>query len=346
MIHKLAWSSKSHDAWLAQRRQLEGFGSIEEVRIGASDVSTITGANKWKCKRRLFYHLIGMHSSEWRTAKSIGGHLLENVIATNWESWVPNEEQFLLNLEQGKKERITKKADFFLINEKYPNLFVSIDRLHDGPTFSPFTGLEYGELTPIELKSTESHYYKEWPDGITAGYNDQVQTQMMVSNTEVAVFCVLVNGFYFHVREVEFDKERAELIDHSVREFSTLCVAGKQIMELIAEAESKDEKEEYMAMLSEIEPEALELEDEQALNKEMNPVSDGEIIGDEKDFVYLEQYQQASDKIKVLEADKQLAKNKITTLMKDVEVIKYKAGRVTWRREEGKRDYFSIKVDK
>ena len=87
MIHKLAWSKDK--SWIAQRREMEGFGSVETVRIGASDVSTITGTNKWKCKRRLFYHLIGMHSNEWRTAKSVGGHLLENVIAANWESWVP-----------------------------------------------------------------------------------------------------------------------------------------------------------------------------------------------------------------------------------------------------------------
>ncbi len=346
MISKIKWDNSSHAGWLAQRKEMEGFGSIETVRIGASDVSVITGTNKWKCKRRLFYHLIGLHSTEWRTAKSIGGHMLEGVIASNWESWTPDEEQFLLNLEQGKKERLTKKADFFLLNSKYPNLFVSIDRLHDGDVYSPFTGLQYGELTPIELKSTESHYYKEWPNGITAGYNDQVQTQMMISESEVGVFCVLVNGFYFHVREVEFDKERAEFIDHSVREFSTLCVAGKQIVDLINSATDKTEKEEYQAMLAEIEPEALELEDEQALNKELNPVSDGEIIGSEKDFIYLEQYQDASDKIKALEADKQLAKNKITTLMGDAEVMKFNSGRVTWRRSEEKRDYFSIKVDR
>jgi len=346
MISKIKWDNSSHAGWLAQRKEMEGFGSIETVRIGASDVSVITGTNKWKCKRRLFYHLIGLHSTEWRTAKSIGGHMLEGVIASNWESWTPDEEQFLLNLEQGKKERVTKKADFFLLNSKYPNLFVSIDRLHDGEVYSPFTGLQYAELTPIELKSTESHYHKMWENGITAGYNDQVQTQMMVSESEVAVFCVLVNGFYFHVREVEFNKERAEFIDHSVREFSTLCVAGKQIVDLINSTKDKKEKEEYQAMLSEIEPEALELEDEQALNKELSPVSDGEIIGSEKDFVYLEQYQDASDKIKALESDKQLAKNKITTLMGDAEVMKFNSGRVTWRRSEEKRDYFSIKVDR
>ena len=344
-ITKIQWDNSGHAGWLSQRKEMEGFGSVDVVRIGASDVSTITGTNKWKCKRRLFYHLIGLHSNEWRTAKSVGGHLLESVIASNWESWVPDEEQFLMNLESGIKERTTMKADFFLINEKYPNLFVSIDRLHKGSTFSPFTGQYYGELTPIELKSTESHYYKEWPNGITAGYYDQVQTQMMVSGSDVAVFCVLVNGFYFHAKEVEFDKERAEFIDHSVREFSTLCVAGKQIMELIGDAKSNQEKEEYMAMLHEIEPEALELEDEQSLTREMNPVSAGQLKGTQEDFEYMVEYKKASDEIKALEEVKQLAKNKLTTKMKDAEDIVFDDGsRVTWRRQEGKRDYFTIKV--
>ena len=326
-ITKIQWDNSSHAGWLAQRKEMEGFGSVDIVRIGASDVSTITGTNKWKCKRRLFYHLIGLHSNEWRTAKSVGGHMLESVIAANWESWTPDEEQFLLNLERGHKERLTKKADFFLLNDKHPNLFVSIDRLHDGATFSPFTGLEYGELTPIELKSTESHYYKEWPDGITAGYKDQVMTQMMISESEVAVFLTLVNGFYFHAREVEFDKERAEFIDHSVREFSTLCVAGKQIMELIADAKSNQEKEEYMAMLYEIEPEALELEDEQSLTKEMNPTSLGQIKGTQQDFEYMVEYNRASEEIKALEASKQLAKNQLTTKMKEAEEIVFDDGR-------------------
>ncbi len=345
MITKVQWDNSSHAGWLTQRREMEGFGSIDTVRIGASDVSVITGSNKWKCKRRLFYHLIGLHSTEWRTAKSVGGHMLENVIASNWESWVQDEEEFLLNLETGKKVRQTKKADFFLINSDHPNLFVSIDRLHDGSTFSPFTGMEYPELTPIELKSTESHYYKEWPDGITAGYYDQVQTQMMISGTDVAVFAVLVNGFYFHVKEVYADLARQEFISESVKEFATLCVAGKQIVDLINSASDNNEKEEYMAMLSEIEPDALELEDEMALNKELNPESSGSIIGSQSDYELLVEYNSAHEQIKGLEERKQLAKNKLTTKMAEAEEIKFDDGsRVVWRRTEGKRDYFSIKI--
>ena len=346
MIHKEKWSGDSHEAWLAQRKAVEGLGSLDITRIGASDIGTVTGSNKWKCKRRLFYHLIGMYSSEWRTAKSVGGHLLENVVASNWESWVPEEEQFLFNLERGKKVRHTKKADFFLMNDEYPQLFVSVDRLHDGQTFSPFTGQEYAELTPIELKTTERDYYKLWEDGITQPYKEQVMAQMMVTGTEVAVFNVLVNGVYFHTREVEFDKVLSQFIDHETRQFAQLCIAGKQLVDLINSAKTKAEKEEYQAMLEDITPDASALDDEQDLNKELFSKSEGVIRGDENDFKLLIEYQLAHDQIKAYEEVKQQAKNRITTLMKDAEVMQFEQGIVTWRRSEGKRDYFSLKIDK
>lgn len=346
MIHKQQWVGDSHEQWLAQRKAVEGLGSLDITRIGASDIGTVTGSNKWKCRRRLFYHLIGMYSSEWRTAKSVGGHLLENVVASNWESWTPNEEEFLFNLERGVKLRKTKKADFFLMNDEYPQLFVSVDRLHDGQTFSPFTGQEYAELTPIELKTTERDYYKLWEDGITQPYKEQVMAQMMVTGTEVAVFNVLVNGVYFHTREVEFDKVLSQFIDHETRQFAQLCIAGKQIVDLINSAKSKEEKEEYQAMLEDITPEASSLDDEQDLNKELFSESVGSIKGSESDFKLLIDYQLAHDQIKAYEEVKQQAKNKITTIMKDAEVMEFEFGRVTWRRSDGKRDYFSLKIDK
>jgi len=159
-ISKIEWTGSTHEEWLAQRKATEGIGNLDITRIGASDVSVITGSNKWKCKRRLFYHLIGMYSQEWRSNKSVSGHLLEPIVATSWESWTSNEDDFLFNLERGVKIRKTKKADFFLLNDKYENLFASIDRLHDGEVFSPFTGELYDEMTPIELKTTEDGYFR------------------------------------------------------------------------------------------------------------------------------------------------------------------------------------------
>ena len=346
MIKKIKWIGSSHEEWLNQRRVIEGIGNIDATRIGASDVSVITGSNKWKSKRRLFYHLIGLYSSEWRTNKSVAGHLLEPVVAANWEAWTDSEDQFLFNLERGIKVRNTRKADYFLLNDDYENLFVSIDRLHDGEVYSPWTGELYPELTPIELKTTEDSYYRLWSNGITAGYMDQLQAQMMVSNTKVAVFCVLVNGTYFHVREVEYDSFLAEQINFKTREFAVVVKAGKQILDLMNSAKTEKEREEYEAMLEEITPDPLELLDEQDLNKERFGSSLGSVIGDESDFKYLEQYQSAHDGIKALEEAKQLAKNNLTTKMKDAEELKFEGGKVTWRRSPEKRDFFSIKLFK
>lgn len=346
MISKIEWTGSNHEEWLAQRKATEGIGNLDVTRIGASDISVITGANKWKSKRRLFYHLIGRYSQEWRSAKTVAGHLLEPIIATSWESWVSNEDDFLFNLERGVKIRKTKKADFFLINDKYENLFASIDRLHDGDVFSPFTGELYDEMTPIELKTTEDGYFRMWTDGITLGYTNQVMAQMMVSNTKVAVFCVLVNGNKFHVREVEYDSSMADQIDYQTREFATIVKAGKQILDLMNSAQTEQERGEYESMLDEITPDPLELMDEQDLNKELFSNSNGSIIGDESDFKFLLDYSNACDNIKLLEEAKQTAKNILTTKMRDTEEIKYDGGKVTWRRNPEKRDYFSIKVFK
>jgi hypothetical protein len=99
-------------------------------------------------------------------------------------------------------------------------------------------------------------------------------------------------------------------------------------------------------MLEEITPDPLELSDEQDLNKERYGSSLGSVIGDERDFQHLLDYQSAHDGIKALEEAKQLAKNRITTLLKDNEEIKFEGGKVTWRRSPDKRDFFSIKVFK
>ena len=345
-IKKVNWTGNTHEEWLAQRKSTEGLDSLEITRFGASDIGTIIGANKWKCPNRLFLHMIGKYSAEWRTAKSVGGHLLESVVANHWESWVSDEDEALLNLERGNHIRKTKPANYFLLNDKYPNLFASIDRLHDGTTYSPFTGELYDELTPIELKTTEKDYFKLWEDGITASYRAQVMAQMMVSNTKVAVFCALVNGVYFHVREVEYDSYLADKIDYETRKFADICKAGKQILDLMKDAKSESEYNEYEAMLESVAPEPTALEDEQVLTKELFGNSKDLIRGDEKDFKYLLEYQEAHDGIKALEEAKQLAKNNILRVMKDAEVMEFEGGKCTYRRSDGKRDYFNIRLSK
>jgi hypothetical protein len=346
MIEKIKWSNKGHEAWLKQRRSVEGFGSLDTVRFGASDVGTILGVNKWKCKKRLFEHVIGRHSTEWRTESSVAGHLLEPVVSSMWESWQHDQDVFLANVEQDIKLRKTKKANFFLLNDKYPNMFCSIDRLHNGKTYSPFTGKLYEELTPIELKTTQSAYYKLWNNGLTESYRAQLQSQMMLSETKVAVFAVLISGVQFKVIEVEYDSLLAESIAYEVDKFAHLCIAGKQLVDLINLSQTESEREQYLGMLEDISPEVSALEDEQALYRELNPNSNGSILGDESDFQFLLDYNNAHEMIKQHEELKQLAKNNILNIMGDAEVLDFDGGKVIFRKADGKRDFFSVKLYK
>jgi predicted phage-related endonuclease len=169
---------------------------------------------------------------------------------------------------------------------------------------------------------------------------------MMLTDTKVAVFATLISGLQFKVIEVEYDSSLAEKIDYDVRQFATLCLAGKQIVDLIKSSKSESESEEYTAMLDEISPEPLALEDEQELNKELFGNSLGSIKGDEKDFQYLLDYNSAMEQIKALEEAKQLAKNKLIVKLKDAEEMLFDGGKLTWRRNPSKRDYFSIKLFK
>ena len=169
---------------------------------------------------------------------------------------------------------------------------------------------------------------------------------MMLSDTKVAVFATLVSGMQFKVMEVEYDSLLAEQIDYETRKFAQQCIAGKQLVDLINSSSSQTEKEEYIAMLEDISPEVSALEDEQALLKELNPNSLGTILGDENDFKYLVNYQQAHDIIKEQEEVKQLCKNNLLSLMKSAEVMEFEGGKATYRRADGKRDFFSIKLYK
>lgn len=205
-LTKIKWSSKSMEDWALERKNMEGLNSPDVVRIGASDVSVCTGSNKWKCPQRLFYHLTGYHSSFFITETTLAGHLMEKVTISRWESYVAdNEQQSLENSLNGVAVRKMSKANYFLTNSEYPNCFVSLDYTPKGKQYSPFTGELYPSMMPVELKHTNNQFYLKWTDGCALQYLEQIQYQMLISNTKIALLLVLIDGVKFKVKEIESD---------------------------------------------------------------------------------------------------------------------------------------------
>lgn len=345
----------THEQWGEFRKKIEGLGDENIVRIGASDVSVITGSNRWKCKMRLFYHLTGYHNSFFITEQTLAGHLIENITASRYESMVlGDEEQSLFNSLNKVKVRKVKNADFFLLNDKYPNSFVSLDYVHQGEVHSPWTGELYKPLTPIELKHTNLQYYKKWNNGIAQQYLEQVQYQMLISETDVCVFLVLVDGVNFHAIEVYADKELQDFIMHKVNEFADKVRIGKMALQGMKNAEASGNQEEYLAFLEIFErvtPEPVGMAssnedgDNVLLMKEIYDESNGlDKQGDDCDEHNMNQYLKCNRMINKIKDYKDLLKAKILISCEDFEGLT--AGErkcINRRATEFKKAYFSVK---
>lgn len=244
-VTKLNWpKGTDQSGWLELRAQMSGTGDEEIVRLGASEVSVATGSNTFQCAQRLFHSKTGFHKKDFINEILVGGHLLEPVIARRWEGFVPGDmEQSLRNSLDLVRVNRVKKAEFFLLNDAYPYLSVSLDYVPQGPQFSPFTGEKYPALTPHEFKSTNENYYRLWPAiiqgdnkiKIARPYLEQINIQMLVSNTKLALFHVLIDGRHYSVVEIERDDELLEEILPKIEDYVERCKKGKRLVTMMNE---------------------------------------------------------------------------------------------------------------
>lgn len=274
---KIAWPKKTtQEAWLELRAKMSGEGDEDLVRLGASEVSVATGSNTFQCPQRLFHKLTGFHKKDFINEILVGGHLLEPVIAKRWEGFVVDDmETSLKNSLNGIVLNSIKKAEFFLLNSAYPYLSVSLDYVPKGTQHSPWTGEKYPPLTPHEFKSSNEQYVRLWPTvvqgdrkfKIARPYLEQINIQMLVSNTKLAVFHLLVDGRHYSVVEVERDDELLAEILPKIESFVENAKKGKRLVRMMRELLEAGETEEsemfqtYKAMYDEITPDAVGIDD-------------------------------------------------------------------------------------
>src|SRR5690606_27385538 len=128
MMKIINWDNyKTKQEWLDARRKIQGVGEAH-TRVSASDISVITGSNVWKSKRRLFLSMAGLYNKDFISRTAVQGQVMENQVKGYIESFTPdNEDETLLNIQNGVKLRSLKQADFFILNDKYPHLSASLD---------------------------------------------------------------------------------------------------------------------------------------------------------------------------------------------------------------------------
>jgi len=242
--------NQSREEWLEARRKIQGVNETY-TRVSASDIGTITGSSKYKSKRRLFLSMAGLYHKDFISQTLVQGNLAEPMVAKYAEGFTPEGvDQTLINVSNNVRLQPLKQATFFLLNDKYPHLSASLDYVLESEIFSPWTGVKYHPLTSFEMKYINSQAYAQWKSPTTQAYFEQLQIQMGVGETDVAVFNVLRNDGGFSSFEVEFDKDVFMFLSEEAAKFCADVTRAK-----ILSAMAEDEKDEFRKadLLAEIE---------------------------------------------------------------------------------------------
>lgn len=163
----------------------QDFDSYRSNGIGASEMGTLEGYNEYDCRLSLYHRKLGVKPPKKRNLRMNIGHISEDVITILREHYNQNEDIFLSNLELGIKERKLESVNAYCVNDKYPNIFASLDRrevLNDG-TFGA-----------VELKNKTYSSYAKWENQMNPCEVFQLSTQLLVSEYKSGNIVYLIDN--------------------------------------------------------------------------------------------------------------------------------------------------------
>lgn len=281
--------------------------------IGASEVGTILGVNKYKDRIRLFYNKVGAVSDDFEgnIATFAGKAMEDTVVQGFWKYWNPNNptvEDMIKNGEAGIKQRRCKNYYAYLVNPKYPWLFVSLDR-----SINAQLGKSEGVL---EIKTAEGFAAKQYENNVNPSYVFQIQQQMLVTELKWGEIFQLVNGRHPECFPIEESKAVQETIIEQTKNFWDAVLEGREVWN--NDSIPLNDKWQF---LSSIEPEPSTIEDHnQFLKEQYRPDTQiHKTVANEEIISYLSDYVEAQVKSKEQKDKQTEAQSKIMKYMQEHE---------------------------
>jgi len=184
--------------------------------VGSSEIAMAMGKSNYKSKMRLYHNKIGSFPDLFTgNVYTYNGIMMEPVVADLWSHWEPGMEaeywaEYLKNKDrpEAEKERRRKflPCGYYMVNEKYPDISVSIDRFIPKGEFSYFNGVKFEEQSPLELKTANIFTAKKFVNDIPLQYYVQIQSQLLVSEADEGEFALLKGGLELQVSPVKYDE--------------------------------------------------------------------------------------------------------------------------------------------
>jgi putative phage-type endonuclease len=189
--------------------------------VGGSEAATVMGIDPDGTAMKLYHTKIGLVSEESiMNARMFHGKMLEDYVANCWESYDGSKAGYVEKALKGIKTRRRIKVDSYIINQKYPWLFASVDGLIAPGCYSL---LKYGEkLTNYGVYEGKCHGHyalKVYDNGFPEKHIIQAHIYMIVLELEYAEFAMFVDGHDLQVKAISRNEKLVESILKSTKEF-------------------------------------------------------------------------------------------------------------------------------
>lgn len=170
---------------------------------------------------------IGRHERRM-TQSMLSGILAESSILQRWEYWDGTPEGYCMNYMAGDKKRLCKTVNSYIVNKKFPWLFVSLDAaINKG--FHALNGLVLEEDCPLECKTIGFQAAKSYDHGLPLSYVYQLQCQMLVTECDYAELAILEGGNNFRVEYFEADLKIQQAILEKTRHYWEIILKMREL---------------------------------------------------------------------------------------------------------------------
>lgn len=303
---------KSFDEWIQFRTQ----------GLGASEIGTLMGVNSWKSPAELYYQKIGLiPQKDIQNMPMFMGTILEDTVANIFEFWENDEETMIANHRQGRQVRHLYNPNGYILNDMFPHLFFSPDRLvvsKDIRIRNSTINLENVDAI-TEIKTISGWSSKQWEGGIPPSYFLQLQTYMLGLGVPKGYLVTLEDGRKLKVHEYDVDEDIVSSIINISTDFWERVLLGREALltggDYDQYAPPPDGTEAYAEYLNE---------------RFANP-EDKSIEATPEIESYIAEYLEHSKEISVLEDAKRACANHIKTHMGNYSLLNSEIARVTWR---------------
>lgn len=301
--------------------QLDDWLAFRFNGIGGSEIGTMMGVNPWKSAVELYYQKIGDFDPkvDYNTPMFMG-NVLEPVVADLFEYW-DDGDNLITNYASGLKQRKLYEVQGYVLNDDYPGMFFSPDRIvHTKPLKRKDKLIQKNVEQIVEIKTISNWSAKQWESGLPPSYYLQLQTYLMGLDCDEGYIVSLKDGRDLDVIYIERNREVGEMIWDTFKNFWERVQYGRQAIQ---------EKEDIHQF-------APDADGTQSLEKFLstkykNPEENTIQATDEV-------VQWASEHLELVEQGKEIDRevreraNKIKSYMKDFTILDLgDNGRVTWR---------------